>query len=120
MRLSSGAPVSPYAVDVGFVAATIGTVAILALIFFLLGRKYPVSRLGIRTEPAPQTDTIKASQVERDNPGLVQDDVRQMLAAQNALREKRGAPAMTVEDLRTAVAEDDRNRSRGRGPFSME
>lgn len=103
----------------GFVAATIGTVVILAFIFLLLSRKYPVAGRGMGVPPAPQTDTIKASQVERDNPGLVQEDVRQMLAAQNALREKRGAPVMTVEDLHRAVAEDDRNRSRGRGPFSV-
>lgn len=101
-------------------AATIGTVVILAVIFFLLGRKYPPTRPGMQTLNAPGATVIKASQVEKENPGLVQEDVRQMLAAQNALREKRGAPAMTVEDLRAAVAEDNLNRRRGRGPFSIQ
>jgi hypothetical protein len=104
---------------VGFVAATVGTVVILALIFFLLGRKYPVAS-GASMRPAGEAahDTVRASIVERENPGLVNEDVRQMLAAQNALREKRGAPEMTFDDLRAAVAEDERNRSRGRGPFA--
>lgn len=92
---------------------------ILALIFYLLGRKYPVAKPGVGA-PGPKVETIRASQVERENPGIVQEDIRQMLAAQNALREKRGAPAMTAEDLRAAVAEDNLNRSRGRGPFAME
>lgn len=104
----------------GFVAATVGTVVILAVIFYLLGRKYPVASRGLGQPPGPQVDTIRASQVERENPGLVQEDVRQMLAAQNALRERRGAPAMTPADLRQAVAEDEANRSRGRGPFGLD
>lgn len=104
---------------VGLVAATIGTVVIVALILYMLGRKYPVAQ-GIGAGPAGRGDTVKAAQVERENPELVREDVRQMLAAQNALRERRGAPPMTSEDLRRAVAEDELHRSRGRGPFERE
>jgi hypothetical protein len=45
------------------------------------------------------------------------DDVRQMLEAQNEMRRRRGAPAMTEEELHRGVAEDERVRLRGRGPF---
>jgi hypothetical protein len=40
-----------------------------------------------------------------------------MIAAQNEMRRRRGAPEMTEEDLRKKVAEDELNRLRGRGPF---
>lgn len=103
----------------GLVASTIGTVLIVALILYMLGRKYPAARRSMGPT-VPQTDTIRASQVERENPGLVQEDVRQMLAAQNALRERRGAPAMTADDLRRAVAEDELHRQSGRGPFGLD
>lgn len=93
----------------------------MALVFYWLNRKYPVARrsLGPQT-PGARPDTVAAREVERENPGLVQEDVRQMLAAQNALRERRGAPPMTPEDLRRAVAEDETNRLRGRGPFGLD
>ena len=45
------------------------------------------------------------------------DDVRQMMEAQNEMRRRRGAPEMTEEELREKVAEDERLRLRGRGPF---
>jgi hypothetical protein len=45
------------------------------------------------------------------------DDVRQMLEAQNEMRRRRGAPEMTEEELHAGVAEDERVRMRGRGPF---
>jgi hypothetical protein len=45
------------------------------------------------------------------------DDVRQMLEAQNEMRRRRGVPEMTEEELHRGVAEDERVRLRGRGPF---
>ena len=45
------------------------------------------------------------------------DDVRQMMEAQNEMRRRRGAPEMTEADLQRQVAEDERLRLRGRGPF---
>lgn len=45
------------------------------------------------------------------------DDIRQMMEAQNEMRRRRGAPEMTEADLRKKVAEDERLRLRGRGPF---
>lgn len=45
------------------------------------------------------------------------DDLRQMMEAQNEMRRRRGAPEMTEEELHRSVAEDERLRLRGRGPF---
>lgn len=45
------------------------------------------------------------------------DDIRQMMEAQNEMRRRRGAPEMTEADLERQVAEDERLRLRGRGPF---
>jgi hypothetical protein len=45
------------------------------------------------------------------------DDIRQMMEAQNEMRRRRGAPEMTEADLQATVAEDERLRLRGRGPF---
>ena len=43
--------------------------------------------------------------------------MRQMLEAQNEMRRRRGVPEMTEDDLDAAVREDERVRTRGRGPF---
>ncbi len=45
------------------------------------------------------------------------DDVRQMLEAQNEMRRRRGAPELTEAELQEKVAEDERLRLSGRGPF---
>jgi hypothetical protein len=45
------------------------------------------------------------------------DDIRQMMEAQNEMRRRRGAPEMTDADLQASVAEDERVRLQGRGPF---
>jgi len=51
---------------------------------------------------------------------LEQDDVQQMLDAQNEMRRRRGAPELTPEALSEKVAEDEALRQRGRGPFSSD
>jgi hypothetical protein len=47
------------------------------------------------------------------------DDVRQMIEAQNEMRRRRGAEEITEADVHRQAAEDQRNRLRGRGPFSQ-
>lgn len=56
----------------------------------------------------------RSPQVEAENEI---DDVRQMMEAQNEMRRRRGAPELTEEELHRGVAEDERFRRRGRGPF---
>jgi hypothetical protein len=40
-----------------------------------------------------------------------------MMEAQNEMRRRRGVPEMTEAELQQKVAEDERLRLRGRGPF---
>jgi hypothetical protein len=42
------------------------------------------------------------------------DDVAQMIAAQNALRRRRGAPDLTAEEIERRVREDEEQRRRWR------
>lgn len=50
---------------------------------------------------------------------LEQDDVAQMIEAQNAYRRRRGAREITEADVHRQAAEDQAVRSRGRGAFSQ-
>ena len=90
----------------------LGTVAILAFmvgVLVLVGRFYP----GSDAELLDWTPT-RSPEVEAQNEI---DDIRQMMEAQNEMRRRRGAPELTEEELREKVAEDERLRLRGRGPF---
>ena len=48
---------------------------------------------------------------------LEQDDVQQMIDAQNEMRRKRGKKAISLEDVHKQAEEDERVRMRGKGPF---
>lgn len=90
----------------------LGTLAVLAFmvgVLLVVGHYYPGSSAGL-VDWAP----TRSPEVEAQNEI---DDVRQMMEAQNEMRRRRGAPEMTEEDLRASVAEDERLRMRGRGPF---
>jgi uncharacterized protein YkwD len=87
----------------------------LVLLFFvgvilLVGHFYPGSGADL-LDWKPTRDYETEVQLEAD-------DVQQMLAAQNEMRRRRGAPELTQEELNEKVAEDQANRLRGRGPFS--
>lgn len=90
----------------------LGTLAVLAFIvgaLLIVGHFYP----GSSAELVDWTPT-RSPEVEAQNEI---DDVRQMLEAQNEIRRRRGVPEMTEEELHAGVAEDERLRLRGRGPF---
>jgi len=90
----------------------LGTLAILGFVVgvvLLVGHYYP----GGSGDLVDWTPT-RSPEVEAQNEI---DDIRQMLEAQNEMRRRRGAPEMTEEDLHAGVAEDERMRLRGRGPF---
>ena len=78
-------------------------------VVLLVGHYYP----GSGAELVDWTPT-RSPEVEVQNEI---DDVRQMLEAQNEMRRRRGAPEMTEADLHAGVAEDEKLRLRGRGPF---
>jgi hypothetical protein len=92
-----------------FVLGTLGVLAFIVGVVLLVGRFYP----GSGAELVDWTPT-RSPEVEAQNEI---DDIRQMLEAQNEMRRRRGAPEMTEDDLNAGVAEDERLRLRGRGPF---
>lgn len=90
----------------------LGTLALLAFmigVLVLVGRYYP----GSNAELIDWQPT-RSPEVEAQNEI---DDIRQMMDAQNEMRRRRGAPEMTEAELQEKVAEDERLRLRGRGPF---
>lgn len=92
-----------------FVLGTLGVVAFMVGVLLIVGHFYPGSSASL-VDWFP----TRSPEVEAQNEI---DDVRQMLEAQNEMRRRRGAPEMTEADLQAAVAEDERLRMRGRGPF---
>lgn len=92
-----------------FILGTLGIVAFMVGVLLVVGHFYP----GSAAELIDWKPT-RSPEVEAQNEI---DDVRQMLEAQNEMRRRRGAPEMTEADLHAKVAEDERIRLRGRGPF---
>jgi hypothetical protein len=90
----------------------LGTLAVLAFmigVLVLVGHFYPGSSADL-----VDWKPTRSPEVEAQNEI---DDIRQMMEAQNAMRRRRGAPELTEADLQASVAEDERLRLRGRGPF---
>jgi hypothetical protein len=99
----------PYPCEVLFVLGTIVLIAFMIGVLVLVGRFYP----GTSADLVDWKPT-RSPELEVQNEI---DDVRQMMEAQNEMRRRRGAPEMTEADLQASVAEDERLRLRGRGPF---
>jgi hypothetical protein len=92
-----------------FILGTLGVIAFMIGVLLLVGHFYPGSSSDlIDWKPT------RSPEVEAQNEI---DDIRQMLEAQNEMRRRRGAPEMTEADLQAKVAEDERLRLQGRGPF---
>ncbi|HEU4463226.1 MAG TPA: hypothetical protein VFR75_11600 [Solirubrobacterales bacterium] len=90
----------------------LGTLAILAFmvgVLLVVGHYYPGSSASL----VDWTPT-RSPEVEAQNEI---DDIRQMMEAQNEIRRRRGVPELTEQELQESVAEDERLRLRGRGPF---
>lgn len=92
-----------------FVLGTLGVIAFMIGALLAVGHFYP----GTSADLLDWKPT-RSLEVEAQNEI---DDVRQMMEAQNEMRRRRGAPEMTEADLQAGVAEDERLRLRGRGPF---
>ncbi|HET7455277.1 MAG TPA: hypothetical protein VFJ76_07125 [Solirubrobacterales bacterium] len=92
-----------------YLLGTVGIVIFMVGVLLVVGHFYPGSSAGL-VDWFP----TRSPEVEAQNEI---DDVRQMLEAQNEMRRRRGAPEMTEEELHRGVAEDERVRLRGRGPF---
>jgi len=92
-----------------YLLGTVGIVAFMVGVLLVIGHFYPGSSAGL-VDWFP----TRSPEVEAQNEI---DDIRQMMEAQNEMRRRRGAPELTEEELHRGVAEDERLRMRGRGPF---
>lgn len=92
-----------------FILGTLGLLAFMVGVLLVVGHFYPGSSASL-VDWVP----TRSPEVEAQNEI---DDVRQMMEAQNEMRRRRGAPELTEEDLHRGVAEDEKLRLRGRGPF---
>ena len=94
----------------GFILGTIFILLFFIGVILVVGHFYPGSGADlVDWKPTRSYET----EVQ-----LEQDDIQQMLEAQNEMRRRRGAPELTEDELNRKVAEDQANRLRGRGPFS--
>lgn len=89
-----------------FFLVTIGMVAFIVLVLVLLSRSYPGSGADL-LDWKPTRDYETEFKLE-------EDDVAQMIAAQNRYRRKRGAEELTEMDAERMAREDQRVRQRGR------
>ena len=89
-----------------YVLITLGMVAFIVAVLVLLARSYPGSGADL-VDWKPTRDYETEFKLE-------QDDVAQMIAAQNEYRRRRGAPELTAEDAERMGREDQRVRERGR------
>lgn len=89
-----------------YVLITGGMVAFIVLVLVLLARSYPGSGADL-LDWKPTRDYETEVQLE-------QDDIAQMLAAQNEYRRRRGAEELTETDAERMAQEDNRIRDRAR------
>ncbi len=89
-----------------FVLVTLGMVGFIVLVLVLLARAYPGSGADL-VDWKPTRDYETEVQLE-------QDDIAQMLAAQNKYRKRRGAEELTALDAERMAQEDNRVRDRAR------
>jgi len=94
---------------VGFILGTLAILVFLVGVLLLVGHFYPGSGADLVD--------WKPTRSYEDEARLEEEDVQQMIEAQNEMRRRRGAPEMTERELRQQVKEDELNRLRGRGPF---
>jgi hypothetical protein len=92
-----------------FILGTLAVLAFMIGVLLLVGHFYPGSSADLVDWKPTRSPAVEAQNEI--------DDIRQMMEAQNELRRRRGAPEMTEADLQEKVAEDERLRLRGRGPF---
>lgn len=91
------------------ILGTLGILAFMIAVLVIVGHYYPGSSASL----VDWTPT-RSPEVEAQNEI---DDIRQMMEAQNEIRRRRGVPEWTEEDLHASVAEDERVRLQGKGPF---
>ena len=76
----------------------------------VVGRAYPGGSADLL-----DWKPTRSPEVEVQNE--IDDDVRQMIEAQNEMRRRRGAEELTEAEIRARVTEEQRLRLHDRGPF---
>jgi hypothetical protein len=89
-----------------FILITLGMVAFIVGVLVLLARAYPGNGSDL-VDWTPTRDYETEIQLE-------QDDVAQMIAAQNEYRRRRGARELNEQDAQRMAQEDQQVRARGR------
>lgn len=93
----------------GFILLTVGMLAVIAGVLFLIGHFYQGS-----TADLVDWKPTRSPELEAQNEI---DDVRQMLEAQNEMRRRRGADEVDENALRAEVEEEELERLRRGDPF---
>jgi hypothetical protein len=88
-----------------FTLVVVGGLAVLVLVFWLLGKYYPGSGLE-------QLGLKSARELTERREELEAEDLDQMLRAHNARRRARGEPELTAEQLEARVLEEQWDRRR--------
>ncbi len=96
-----------------FTLATVGLLAVLFVILFVLSRSFE----GYSSAELLDWKPTRSPEVEAQNEV---DDVQQMIDAQNEYRRRRGAPEITEADVQRQAQRDQAVRARGTGPFAQE
>ncbi|MBW8058762.1 MAG: hypothetical protein FVQ78_00205 [Solirubrobacterales bacterium] len=92
----------------GFVLGSIAMLLVLVGVLFLVGHFYSGSSADlVDWKPTRSPDVEAQNEI---------DDIQQMLAAQNEMRRRRGAPERSEEKLREEVAAEELERLRWRDP----
>ena len=90
----------------GFVLGSIAMLLVLVGVLFLVGHFYSGSSADlVDWQPTRSPDVEAQNEI---------DDIQQMLAAQNEMRRRRGAPERSEEKLREEVAAEELERLRWR------
>lgn len=94
----------------GFVFLTLGMLALIIGVLFLIGHFYQGSSADL-----VDWKPTRSPEVEAQNEI---DDLQQMLDAQNEMRRRRGAPEIDESALRAEVEEQELERLRRGDPFA--
>jgi hypothetical protein len=79
-----------------FTVVVVGGLAVLVLVFWLLGRYYPGSGLE-------QVGLRSARELAERREALEAEDLDQMVSAHNERRRARGEPVLTIEEIEARV-----------------
>ena len=95
-----------------FMLVSTAMIVLVVVVLVLLGNAYPGSGADLVD--------WKPTRSFEDEARLELDDVQQMMDAQNEMRRRRGAAAITDADLQRMVDEDEAVRERARRPAKRE